>query len=171
MLRSLAAPTARARLSFKNSTRMAYSSIPSWATVDPKAMGSTPDVYAVSNCIDGKWVQAKNTRIIPDPVNKDAHPIFTVPDTTVDEIQPFLESLRKVPKSGVHNPLKSPERYVKYGEISRRVSCLLCLLLCCACWRESKLCRLCMDSLVSHLIPSHPFLIDLSIIIMKLGWQ
>jgi 1-pyrroline-5-carboxylate dehydrogenase len=99
---------------------MAYSSIPSWASVDPKAMGSHPDIYAVSNCIDGKWVQSKVTRTIPDPMNKDAHPIFTVPDTTVDEIQPFLESLRKVPKSGVHNPLKNPERYVQYGEISRR---------------------------------------------------
>lgn len=113
----------RARVSFRNSSRMTYSSIPSWATVDPKAMGSSPDIYAVSNCIDGNWVQAKSTMTIPDPMNKDAHPIFTCPDTTVDEIQPFLDSLRKVPKSGVHNPLKNPQRYVEYGEIARRVSC------------------------------------------------
>jgi hypothetical protein len=110
-------------VTFRNSSRMTYSSIPSWASVDPKKMGSTPDIYAVSNCIDGKWTQAKATMTIPDPMNKDAHPIFTCPDTTVDEIQPFLDSLRKVPKSGVHNPLKNPARYVEYGEISRRVSC------------------------------------------------
>lgn len=135
MLRSLAAPTARARVSFRNSSRMTYSSIPSWASVDPKAMGSTPDVYAVSNLIDGKWVQAKGTLSFPDPMNKDAHPIFTCPDTTVEEIQPFLDSLRKVPKSGVHNPLKNPARYVEYGEISRRVSFLL---YSCWSWRESR---------------------------------
>lgn len=39
------------------------------------------------------------------------------------ELQPFVESLRGVPKSGVHNPLKNVERYVQFGEISRKVSC------------------------------------------------
>ena len=55
------------------------------------------------------------------PLDRDAHPIFTIPDTQENEIQPFIDSLRKVPKSGLHNPLKNPERYVKYGEISRKV--------------------------------------------------
>jgi 1-pyrroline-5-carboxylate dehydrogenase len=41
----------------------------------------------------------------------------------VGELQPFVESLRGVPKSGVHNPLKNVERYVQFGEISRKVSC------------------------------------------------
>jgi 1-pyrroline-5-carboxylate dehydrogenase len=55
------------------------------------------------------------------PFDKDSKPIFQVADTQSDELEMFKASLRKVPKSGVHNPLKRPERYVQYGEISRKV--------------------------------------------------
>lgn len=47
-----------------------------------------------------------------------------MPDTSVEELAPFVESLRGVPKSGVHNPLKNVERYLMYGEISRKVRVL-----------------------------------------------
>lgn len=93
----------------------------SWATIDPKALGTNPEPYAVSNLCDGQWTKAKSTMEIIHPLDKDAYPIFTIPDTQADEIQPFIDSLRKVPKSGVHNPLKNPHRYVEYGEISRKV--------------------------------------------------
>lgn len=96
------------------------SSVPVWATIDPAKLGDVDEPYAVSNCVDGKWVKAKSTISIPHPLNRDAPSIFTVPDTQVDELSPFLESLRKVPKSGMHNPLKNPQRYVQYGEISRK---------------------------------------------------
>ena len=96
--------------------------IPEWATVDPKLMGTTPEPYAVSNLVNGNWVKAKSTMTIPHPMDRDAHPIFTIPDTKSEELGPFFESLRGVPKSGVHNPLKNPERYVEYGEISRKAS-------------------------------------------------
>lgn len=33
-----------------------------------------------------------------------------------------MDSLKSVPKSGVHNPYKKPERYVMYGEISSKVA-------------------------------------------------
>lgn len=98
-------------------------SIPAWATADPKGMGVNNDVpaYAVKNLVDGIWETPASNEIIeiPHPLDKDAPPIFTVSDTTISELEPFLESLRKVPKSGLHNPLKKPERYVQYGEISR----------------------------------------------------
>lgn len=75
-------------------------------------------IYAVKNLVDGIWQTPASNKIeIPHPLDKDAPPIFTVPDTK--ELQPFLDSLRKVKKSGLHNPLKKPERYVQYGEISR----------------------------------------------------
>ena len=94
----------------------------SWATVDPKTMGTTSEVYDVPNLVDGKWTKdTKQKMEIIHPLDKDAHPIFTIPDTQLDEIQPFIDSLRKIPKSGVHNPLKRPERYVQYGEIARKV--------------------------------------------------
>lgn len=97
-------------------------SLSSWATIDPQSLGTTPEPYAVSNLVDGKWDQSTNSRItIIHPLDRDAHPIFTIPDTQADEVQPFIDSLRKIPKSGVHNPLKRPERYLQYGEISRKV--------------------------------------------------
>ena len=97
------------------------STLPSWATADPSVMGVSSDIHQVSNLVGGKWSDAKARMVIPDPMNKNSQPIFTIPDTQVDELAPFFESLRKVPKSGVHNPLKNPDRYVKYGEISRKV--------------------------------------------------
>lgn len=99
----------------------AGAAVPSWATVDPTKMGSTAEPYAVSNLVGGKWTKAKDVMTIPHPMDKAMHPIFTIPDTQVSELGPFLESMQKVPKSGVHNPLKNPDRYVQYGEISRKV--------------------------------------------------
>ena len=58
---------------------------------------------------------------IPNPMNKDAPPVCTIPDTQINELQPFVASLKSVPKSGVHNPLKNNERYLQFGEISRKV--------------------------------------------------
>ena len=95
--------------------------MPSWATVNPAEMGKSSTPYAVSNLVDGQWTKAESTMTIPHPLDKNAHPIFTIPDTQVSELGPFYDSLRKVSKSGLHNPLKNPERYVQYGEISRKV--------------------------------------------------
>ena len=98
------------------------SSLLSWATVDPDKLGVVAEPYAVSNIVDGQWQGAATTMDIPHPLDKDAPPIFSIPDTQVDELQPFIDSLRSVPKSGVHNPFKNPERYVQYGEITRKAS-------------------------------------------------
>jgi 1-pyrroline-5-carboxylate dehydrogenase len=88
-------------------------------------LGVISEPYAVQNLVDGKWFSAATTMEIIHPMDKDAPPIFTIPDTTTDEIAPFVESLKKVPKSGVHNPFKNPERYVALGEISRKAGELL----------------------------------------------
>jgi len=53
-------------------------------------------------------------------MDKDAPPVCTVPDTQPSELTPFIESMNRVPKSGVHNPLKHVERYLQFGEISRK---------------------------------------------------
>ena len=54
-------------------------------------------------------------------MDRDAPPVCTVPDTQGDELGPFIQSMKSVPKSGVHNPLKNVERYLQFGEISRLV--------------------------------------------------
>lgn len=48
-----------------------------------------------------------------------------MPRTSVAELGPFVESLSKVPKSGLHNAYKNPERYVQYGAISGRAAGML----------------------------------------------
>lgn len=99
------------------------STLKEWATIDPKALGTTGQpAYHVQNLVDGKWTSTRSKMDIIHPMDKDAPPIFSICDTQSDEIADFITSLRKVPKSGVHNPLKNPERYLKFGEISRKVS-------------------------------------------------
>jgi 1-pyrroline-5-carboxylate dehydrogenase len=99
-------------------------SLPSWATVDPMMMGSTSHAgdetpYHVMNYCHGQWMKTTSgttatatttTTTVPiiHPVDRDAPPIF-------------IDSLRLIPKSGLHNPYKNPHRYVQYGEISRLV--------------------------------------------------
>jgi hypothetical protein len=98
--------------------------VPSWATVDPKLLGTSSTPYIVQNIVNGTWQTTNATTTttidVPHPYNTDVvHPIFTVPDTT--NIQPYIQSLRACPKTGLHNPYKNVERYIQYGEISRLV--------------------------------------------------
>ena len=60
------------------------------------------------SAVNGEWHNTKGSRDIPDPMNGEA--FIKLPDPQIDEIQPYVESLRSVPKSGMHNPLKNPER-------------------------------------------------------------
>lgn len=58
--------------------------------------------------MNGEWSLSAKSKSIPDPLN--GEPFIKLPDTQLDEIEPFVQSLRAVPKSGLHNPLKNPER-------------------------------------------------------------
>jgi 1-pyrroline-5-carboxylate dehydrogenase len=109
-----------ARKSVLGVSTRSIASVPSWASVDPAAMGVNSEPHAVLNCVSGTWKSANSTMSIPHPLDRDAPDIFTIPDTQVNELSPFVESLRSVPKTGLHNPLKNPERYLEYGEISRK---------------------------------------------------
>jgi len=83
--------------------------IPEWATYDPKSLGETESIYNVKNIVDGQWVNSNDyskEMIIPNPMDKNKYPIFTIPDTQCTELQPFIDSMNKITKSGVHNPLK-----------------------------------------------------------------
>ncbi|GKY91179.1 hypothetical protein MPSEU_000090600 [Mayamaea pseudoterrestris] len=106
----------------------AMSSLPSWATVDPADLGSSSDAaYLVPNLVNGEWkTDCQKIIDIIHPLEKNKPPIFRICDVQEDEIKPFVESLRKVPKSGLHNPIKDSHRYVEYGEISRRAGDALC---------------------------------------------
>lgn len=94
----------------------AFSSAPGieWSTCDPKEMGPAAPAKLL-NLVDGQWTSSQKTEMVVDPMS--GEPFIEMPDTQVGETQPFLESLRKVPKSGLHNPLKSPERYNLYADV------------------------------------------------------
>jgi 1-pyrroline-5-carboxylate dehydrogenase len=88
----------------------------SWATVDP----DSDALMTCMNRVDGQWAGAARTATIPDPLTGRA--LQAHPDTQIDELGPFLKSLAACPKSGLHNPLKRPERYLQYGEVSHRMA-------------------------------------------------
>jgi len=96
----------------------AHAKIP-WATVDPDTLsGSNP--AQLYNLVNGEWTLTKKSIDVVDPLNGEA--FIKMPDTQVDELQPFRDSLSGCPKTGLHNPFKSPERYLTYGAVSHRAA-------------------------------------------------
>lgn len=94
-------------LASKRSYAATSSSVPSWATVDP----NSNDSMECLNRLDGKWIRSKAAPIkIPDPINAKIEALQLVQNTQKDEVEPFIQSLRKCSKSGLHNPLKNPQR-------------------------------------------------------------
>ncbi len=80
-----------------------------------------PDVISskspavLSNFLNGKWVRAKKSKAVINPLNNEK--FIIIPNTSEDELKPFIESLKRCPSHGLHNPIKNPERYVMYGKI------------------------------------------------------
>jgi 1-pyrroline-5-carboxylate dehydrogenase len=72
------------------------------------------------NFVDGKWVRARKYREVVDPMS--GEPFILTPDTSEKELAPFIQSLAKCPKYGLHNPIMNVERYVLYGQISQRMA-------------------------------------------------
>ncbi|GAQ87509.1 delta-1-pyrroline-5-carboxylate dehydrogenase 1 protein [Klebsormidium nitens] len=102
--------------------RRMFASVPSFATLDPDALsGSQPGT--AYNLVGGEWTSSASAVPIPDPLT--GEPFLTIPNTQRDECAPFIASLKSVPKSGLHNPFKHPDRYVAYGAISARVAAML----------------------------------------------
>jgi hypothetical protein len=94
--------------------RRAMGYVPSWATVDPWAMSAaTPAVG--KNLVGGVWSSAAKQSTVIDPLNGEG--FVKVPDTSIAEIGPYVERMAGCPRSGLHNPLKNPERYTMLGEV------------------------------------------------------
>jgi 1-pyrroline-5-carboxylate dehydrogenase len=91
--------------------------LPSWATVDPSTMsGRHPAIGA--NLCNGRWWAPEETssfQNIVDPLNGEV--FLTVPDTNSEEVHPYIERMANAPRTGLHNPLKNPERYNMLGEV------------------------------------------------------
>ncbi|KAJ0971309.1 hypothetical protein J5N97_019268 [Dioscorea zingiberensis] len=103
-------------------SRGIHSSSPSFATVAAAEIsGSRP--AEVHNLVQGKWSASNSWNWIVDPLNGEQ--FIKVAEVQEADIEPFLESLSKCPKYGLHNPLRSQERYLMYGDISAKAASML----------------------------------------------
>ncbi|EOY21750.1 Aldehyde dehydrogenase 12A1 isoform 3 [Theobroma cacao] len=75
--------------------------------------------------VQGKWTGSAAWNTLLDPLN--GEPFIKVAEVDETGVQPFVESLSKCPKHGLHNPFKSPERYLLYGDISAKAAHMLSL--------------------------------------------
>jgi 1-pyrroline-5-carboxylate dehydrogenase len=96
--------------------------IPAFATLDPFNGLSPDEPGLVHNLLGGSWHQTSACRDdIPDPLY--GGEFLRVPDTT--DLEPFIDSLRRCPKTGLHNPWKHPERYLMLGEVCAKAAARL----------------------------------------------
>lgn len=96
--------------------------LPEFATVDPIDGMTESSPGSVRNLVAGIWADAARIRDdIIDPMT--GQRFLDVPDTR--DHKPFIESLRRCPKSGLHNPLKNPDRYLALGAICARAAEML----------------------------------------------
>ena len=72
------------------------------------------------NLVDGQWVESKEYIKLLDPLT--GKPYISIPDTKIEEVDPFILSLQSVPKSGLHNPFRNKERYVMLGAVCRKTA-------------------------------------------------
>lgn len=91
---------------------------PVWATLNPETLSAaTP--CKLQNLCAGKWQATKDYTDIVDPLNGEV--FIHMPNTKGKEVDEFVASAQSCPKTGLHNPLKNPERYVMYGEVFHHV--------------------------------------------------
>ena len=74
----------------------------------------------LKNLVNGRWLKTKECVEIVNVLNGKLN--YKVPDTSISEITPFIKSIQSVPKSGLHNPFKNPERYQMLGDICFRTA-------------------------------------------------
>lgn len=77
-------------------------------------------VKILKNLVDGKWLETKKYTEILNVLNGKIN--HKVSETSINEISPFIDSIQTVPKSGLHNPFKNPERYQMLGDVCFRTA-------------------------------------------------
>jgi 1-pyrroline-5-carboxylate dehydrogenase len=87
-----------------------------FATCDPENL-SVKDKG--QNLVGGEWCDSRETVEVVDPLT--GKPMITIPNTQLDEIQPFIDGMKSCPKYGRHNPFLNKERYLMLGEVNRKL--------------------------------------------------
>ena len=88
-----------------------------FATIDPENLSAANKGM---NLVKGEWVGTREYTDVIDPLT--GKPLMKIPDTQMDEIEPFVSSLQETPRHGLHNPLKNKERYLMLGQVMRKMS-------------------------------------------------
>lgn len=94
-----------------------------WAAYYPASTLGDKKNPRLENFVNGSFCSPPecDTQCLPDPMT--GAPMLHLPLTDgALALEPFLMRMKEVPKSGLHNPLKNVDRYVKYGEISFRLA-------------------------------------------------
>ncbi len=89
---------------------------------DPKSLSGSNSA-TLSNFVNGEWRGAQSFIHIPDPLNGEQ--FIRMPNTSMSELSPFIDRMRSIPKTGLHNPLQHVDRYLKYGQISFKLAAAL----------------------------------------------
>lgn len=110
------------RLKFQSKIRIILSRVREFKTIDPWAVDEK-NSHRVQNLVNGQWKNTKEVSAIPDPLTGKI--FMHIPETSTNEIKEFITSLNNCSKSGLHNPLKNPQRYTELGSISARVAAKL----------------------------------------------
>lgn len=84
---------------------------------------SSKNPAQLQNFLNGEWIDTGEVQEVINPL--DGKRIILMPSTRVEELKPFMDSLARCPKYGLHNPLYNVERYRMYGDISARAAQLL----------------------------------------------
>jgi len=99
-----------------NNVRAFSAHLKAFATVDPKNMNGTDKGW---NLVNGEWVGTAKYDDLIDPLS--GKTLMKTPATSMEEIIPFIDSMKSVPKSGLHNPFKNKERYLMLSEVNRKI--------------------------------------------------
>ncbi|THU65038.1 hypothetical protein C4D60_Mb01t32920 [Musa balbisiana] len=94
----------------------------SFATVTVEAISSSHPAE-VKNLVQGEWKVSSGWNWLLDPLN--GSPFIKVADVQEAEIEPFVHSLCRCPKYGLHNPLRAQDRYLLYGDVSAKAARML----------------------------------------------
>jgi 1-pyrroline-5-carboxylate dehydrogenase len=97
--------------------RYASSHWKNFATIDPANL--SPQNKGM-NLVNGEWTGVEKYFELVDPLT--GKPMISIPETSMQEAEVFADSLRSVPKSGLHNPFRNKERYLMLGAVCRKTA-------------------------------------------------
>jgi len=101
------------------------SSKPVWASYDIPNYGSSND-YVLRGFVNNEWKTFNEVKTNPvlDPLDKDNY-IFKAPALDVKHLGDYISAIEAVPRAGLFNIYKNPEKFVEMGDVMAKAARLL----------------------------------------------